>query len=789
MRGLTAVLILLLSTVTNAIAQEGPYRITGHVVSAEGEELPNATVLFEGRLVISTDIHGDFEIRNLSRGRYTLEVHYLGFDSVHTVVEVKNSDIHLDIRLREQDRHLQEVIVIGDHYQTGRVEQSLTVRSMGDSEIRKLNAGTLVNSLQKIPGINAINTGVGIAKPVIRGMSFNRVIVMDKGINQEGQQWGADHGLEIDQYDPDRVEVLKGPSSLLYGSDGIAGVIRIAPPVIPVHDHIVGSLFTTYKSNNQLIGSSAMLEMKKGGGFVRGRFSTQDFADYAVPASSFVYNGYVLPIYDGRLKNTAGRERNFSLTAGIDRKSLNSSITVSNFNQAAGLFPGATGIPRAYQLTPDGDLRNIDLPRQRTNHLKVISNTVMEFGRNWLESDLGYQHNDRKEEGAPHEHGYQPTPSGVLALGLDLHTLSANVRYNYRTGDQLSSTMGFQGQYQQNFRSGYEFLLPDFRSSNAGIYSYHEFSPSNVFSASGGIRFDYGRRIIEAHTEPDYSTPEPADSVTRNGRIDRKFQNFSTAIGLSYYPNPAFNAKLNLGSSFRMPTAPELSANGIHHGTFRHEKGDSTLQSERGFQADLNLTFARRKLFVLLTPFASYFDRYIYLGPEPRFSDLPAGGQLYQYKQNNAFFSGVEIETEYELVPGLNLGASIEYVRNVNLDTGLPLPFTPPFSAFGEIEYKPGLLKEGGRLSNLFLGFNLQYTSAQNRVDRNEMPTPEYLLAGLNSGVTFHAGKQSIELLLSCVNLGNTAYMNHLSRYRLLNLPEQGRNWIVSLFWPLDIMH
>jgi iron complex outermembrane recepter protein len=248
-------------------SQDGPYRISGHVVSMEGDELPNATVVFAGRQVLVTDVHGDFEVRGLTRGRYVIAVHFLGYDSVRTSVDILDRDVHLDFRLRFHDLQLDEVVVIGDHYKTGRVEQALTVRSVGEDYFRRQNAGTLINSLEKVPGISAINTGVGIAKPVIRGMSFNRVIVMDKGVKQEGQQWGADHGLEIDQYDPERVEVVKGPASLLYGSDGIAGVIRILPISIPAQDHLRGSLFTTYKSNNRLFGTSAMLEGKQGMGF------------------------------------------------------------------------------------------------------------------------------------------------------------------------------------------------------------------------------------------------------------------------------------------------------------------------------------------------------------------------------------------------------------------------------------------------------------------------------------------------------------------------------------------
>ena len=754
-------------------------------MSEEGEELPNANILLNGSKVFTSDIHGDFSIVGLNHGEYTLQFTFVGYDTLTSRVSLHEKDMHLDVRLHNIEIELNEVIVIGDHFRTGRIEQSQTVQTVNTEFLRQQNSGTLINSIQKIPGINAINTGVGIAKPVIRGMSFNRVMVMDKGVKQEGQQWGADHGLEIDQYDPERLEIVKGPSSLLYGSDAIGGAIRILPPVLPANDHLKGDVFLTYKSNNQLYGTSAALQGSKNDKFFRVRVSTQDFGDYTVPATSFVYNGYVLPIYDNKLKNTAGEERDISVSVGIHKKWGATSITLSNFHQKAGLFPGATGIPREYQLEDDGDSRNIDLPRQRVNHLKIISNTTLILGENWLEMDFGYQHNDRNEEGTPHAHGYQPTPDGNLALGLDLKTASANIRYNTNFSEKISGIFGLQGQYQDNKHAGFEFLLSDFRATNLGVFVYQEYSPSHKLSMNAGIRYDCGIRDIDEDIEPDFTTPEEGDSIMRNPEIYRQFNDFSAAFGLSYYPSVYFNAKLNIGTSFRMPTAAELSSNGVHHGTFRHEQGDENLESERGAQADLNLTYLQDHIYIILTPFIGYYNKYIYLAPQPVFSDLPAGGQVYKYTQHDALFTGFEFNLEYEFIKNVHFRTATEYVWNKNLDTRLPLPFTPPFSVFGELEY--GIKTKTSRIDYYFINVNYHYFSDQNRVDRNERPTTSYDLVTISAGIDYKVKNQVTQLRLSVNNLFNTAYMNHLSRYRLLNLPEQGRNIVISLKVPFAI--
>jgi len=785
LRGWVIMLSLLIYINITGWAQDGPYKISGHVISSDHEILPKAHIKFNDEQIFVTDEHGDFTVSGLGNGQYKIEIFYIGFDTLRTQVTIQNSSKHLDFVLNYADQQLKEVTVIGDHFKTGRLEQSQTIKTVDQDFIQNQNAGTLVNSVEKLPGVSAINTGVGIAKPVIRGMSFNRVIVMDKGIKQEGQQWGADHGLEIDQYDPERLEIIKGPSSLLYGSDGLGGAIRILPPTIPSEDHLSGSFFTTYKNNNQLIGTSTGLHGKKNGKFFRFRFSTQDFGDYSVPADNFTYNSFVLSINENRLKNTAGRERNFSVSLGMDEKWGSTSVTISNFHQQAGLFPGATGIPREYLLEDDGDRRNIVLPHQETNHFKVISNTSITLGNSWLEMDLGYQFNDRKEMGEPHAHGYQPTPDGNLALGLKLETYSANIRFNNQYSDQLLGVYGFQGQWQENRFEGFEFLLPAFRSANAGVFAYHEYSLSHVFTMNAGIRFDHGRHDIDEHITPDFSTPEEGDSVLRNADINKQFNDFSAALGFSYYPNIHFNTKLNIGTSFRMPDAVELSSDGIHHGTFRHERGDSTLTSERGIQVDWNLTYKKNGWYALFTPYFGYYYNYIYLGPQAEFSDLPGGGQLYKYAQNDAIFTGFETDLEYTIEESWVIRSAAEYVWNRNMDAQLPLPFTPPFSILGELEYSFDW--ESKRISNPFVLLNVHHYASQNRVDRNENETPGYNLVAVKAGANIRIFDQLTEFRVSINNLFNTKYLNHLSRYRLLNLPEQGRNIVFSLEIPFYI--
>jgi iron complex outermembrane recepter protein len=777
--------LLFLSISTSIFGQTELFQLSGKVTSTDGEELVGAAVfIHELNRGTTTNIDGYYQINNIKRGVYHLHITYLGYASTDKTIRI-NQDVELNFILHPTMLELKEIFVEAFPFKSGPIEQSLSVEIVDKSFLDKNAGNTLVNSLEKLPGVSAINTGVGVAKPVIRGMSFNRIMVKEQGIKQEGQQWGADHGLEIDQYNVERVEVLKGPGSLIYGSDAMGGVMNIEPAPLPDRGVIRGGTYGVYKSNNDLYGTSTMAEGNINDHILRLRVSTQDFADYKVPAENFTYNSQILPIHDNRLKNTAGRERNLYALAGVKKNWGYSTLSFSSFNQNIGMFPGAVGVPRSYSLQPDDDIRNIDLPRQVIRHNKVISNTNIQIKQHWLEVDLGYQHNDRREESLPHVHGVGPTPSGNLALGLNLHTYTANARLHLQEGEKLKGIYGFNLQHQQNHKSGFEFLLPDFSSYTAGLFTYQEYRLNHEVFLNGGIRYDIGHHNIQEHLQPVYLDRVSISSYDqRNPDIVRTFYNVSGATGVSYLPMHNLNLKLNLGSSFRFPTPMELASNGIHHGYFRHERGRSDLKSERGYHLDITGSFNTKSFHINASPFFNYFHNYIYLQPSRHFSPLPGGGQLWEFTQTDAHLMGFEVAADWHILKNLHCNLATEYVRNYNYLSGRPLPLTPPFSVLGELEYK--IDKIGNTLGDLFFRVSGQSFAAQNRVERNERRTPGYFILNAGLGTKINLYHQPIEVIVSLQNLTDTWYMNHMSRYRLLNLPEQGRNIHCSLRIPFE---
>lgn len=782
-------LTILIQSSTLVFSQNS-YTISGKVLSEDNQPISMVAMYFhEIQKVIFTNDSGHFDLSDIQQGSYHIHFTILGFETKTEYIFVNKDQRVFNFTLNSTSIELSEVRIESSITKKGVTKQSQSITSIGKDFLDKNLGNDLMSTLQVIPGVNSINTGVGISKPIIRGMSFNRVLVNDRGIKQEGQQWGAEHGLEIDQFDVEHIELVKGASSLMYGSDAMGGVINIHPSTPPQLNTLNGEVLGLFKTNNDLYGTSVKLEGNKKGVYFKGRFSYQDYGNYRIPAESFTYGGYVLPVYENRLKNTAGKEINYSGTVGTTKKWGFSNLSVSNYNLTAGLFPGAVGFPRAFMLVHENGHRNIAIPRQEVNHFKVISNSNIKIKNNWLEVDLAFQHNDRKELVTPEAFNITEenfVDFGNLSLGLNLYTYTANARFHHQWNKKLHNVYGFQNQLSINEQRGFEFLLPNYTSFQSGLFSYFQYDYSKKTTYNLGVRFDYSTHDISKHEQAIYNNDGnfTGDYQLRNPDIQKQFTNYSAATGLSYLLNKDWSYKLNLGSSFRFPTPMELSSNGIHHGMFRHEIGDANLTQERGYQMDMELGFKKKNFTFMVTPFLSKFNDFIYLAPTGNFSTLGSGGTIWRYTQTDVVFMGSESNIEYHPIKNLHLNISGEYVYNQSLNTGLGLPMTPPLKISTDVEYEKEFKKKW--INDASFGANYSYYFAQNNVDRNELTTPAFDLFKVSLGAEFMIKKQPINFQITIQNALNSNYLNHTSRYRLLNLPEQGRNFIFSLRVPFS---
>ncbi|MEH0155209.1 TonB-dependent receptor [Limibacter armeniacum] len=763
-----------------AKAQQKYFTVSGRVLDKTTlESLPGAVIVIKGsESVSSTDQNGYYSVR-VPAGEIVLHVHLLGYEDKIDGFTI-NKNLVRNYQIEPVSFQLQQVIVEDEH-EHSLAEDALMAEQVNERFIARNMANTLAGTLEKKAGISSISTGVGISKPVIRGMSLSRILVIDGGIVQQDQQWGTDHGLAIDQLGVESMEVVKGAASLMYGSGGMGGVIRVKDPSLPEKEGFGASLTSFYRSNNQAIGTSLMGEYRTGDWFARVRGTWQQYGNYKVPSADFTYLETVRKLDDGVLVNTGGEEKNFSGTVGVEKKWGKVAAEISNFNQLVGLFPGAVGIPSQNWLDSFENDRKPSVPSQHVNHFKARLHATLPFSQNSdLNINLAFQENDRKEESDPRMHGRKLDENGFTEHGLILQTITSDVRYAFNKEKKWHHTVGVTFEHQQQDRNGFGFLLPKYEQLTGGIFYFTGYDIAEDLKLTGGVRYDFANIEVKE----DYLETVILDNGEpwwRVRKFDRDFGAFSGALGVNWSVSDHWDVKLNGARTFRIPTVPELSINGVHHGTFRHERGDMNLSPEKGYQFDLSVNYQAPKLNVMVTPFFNYYENYIYLKPGLEFSNLPDAGQVYQHSEAEGMHAGFEAVVTYNILPQLKFHNASEYVYNYNMDTKLPFPFTPPFSNLTELEYT---FRDVAWLKAPFLSTEYRITAEQSRVDLNEAKTPGYQLLNLSAGFNFEAGKSMGSLLFRVDNLADTQYMKHLSRYRILNLPEQGRNFIITFkYW------
>ena len=646
---------------------------------------------------------------------------------------------------------LPDVVVTESYQQRQAKKSALAVDVVDQDFLRKHFTGNFMQAMENIPGVQAMDIGSGFSKPMIRGMGFNRIAVLENGIKQEGQQWGADHGLELDAFNIGTVNVLKGPSSLLYGSDAMGGVIDITSPPVPSVDMLFGDVTLLGKSVNGTLGGSFMLGIKKSFWYAQVRYSEQHFGDYRIPTDTIVYLTQKMPVYGRKLKNTAGIERNIGFFAQYQRQRYKANYSVSNVYQKTGFFPGAHGIPDVSRVEDDGDSRNMELPYSKVNHLKVTTLQQYAWEKLVLSGDFGFQNNHREEWSVFHTHyGSQPVPEKDpdKELAFNLNTLSASVKVRFIGSSSWEHALGWDGQHQRNDISGYSFLLPEYYRSTTGLLWLTTYKPNNVISVSGGMRYDYGYIHISSHEDAylaDYLRKQGYDEEQvehykwNSHAVKKKFGDYSFSLGLVWTPSERHMVKANVGRSFRLPGANELAANGVHHGTFRHEQGDANLKSEQGWQMDASYNLRYNGFSISVSPFVSWFSNYIFLRPTGEWSVLPHAGQIYRYTGAEVLFAGTEATIDIHFLRSFNYRISGEYVYTYNCDEHIPLSFSPPFSMRNTLTWQR---------KQVMLYAEWQSIARQNRVDRNEDRTPGANLFHLGGSLNIPIrGNQAIEII------------------------------------------
>ncbi|RZK88835.1 MAG: TonB-dependent receptor, partial [Pedobacter sp.] len=529
-----------------------------------------------------TDTTGQFLFSGLVGGTYNILITKQGYLNETRSLTLKTSKQSLNIKLAALSYQLAEVLIKDNRVENRKKEESLNVEVVNADFIQRNLSGSLMKTLERLPGIKTIGIGSGQSKPLIRGLGFNRVVVVDKGVKHEGQQWGADHGLELDQFAAGEVEILKGAASFVYGSDAIAGAINVKPARLPTKHSLAGNVDLIGKTNNNLYGTSVNLLGRNDKLFFDSRFTYQNYGDYRVPTDRVYVYDFEVPLNNNYLRNTAGKESGLHLSTGILGEKLNSIFHVSNVYSKSGFFANAHGLePRKVDAVfHDRSNRDVQLPSQEVNHFKIINKSDLQFKNHRVEMELGFQRNFRQEFSQYVNHGYMPanypTDLGIpsnLEREFDKMVYSANIRDKFSLGKH-QLTVGGNLEFQDNTINGWTFLVPSFKQFTSGAFVYDQFQLNEKVILHGALRYDHGRINLRKYTDwfPSKFDDGTEENLVRADNLTRNFNSLVWSIGINYNPEK-FIFKANIGKSFRMPIAKELGANGVNYHYFSYEKG------------------------------------------------------------------------------------------------------------------------------------------------------------------------------------------------------------------------
>ena len=767
--------------------------LTGRIMDAKtGELLPGASVYFaDDKIGTLADANGKYSLSNIPSGHHVIEITHAGYATLVVHLEL-NSDMERDFKLSSVVVENQGVIVTGVSGATSIRKTPVPVTSIRKTALLQSSSSNIIDALSHVPGVSQLSTGPAISKPFIRGLGYNRVVVVNEGVRQEGQQWGDEHGVEIDELSVGRVEVLKGPASLMYGSDAIAGVINFITHTPVAAGTMKGNLLSNYQSNNGLLAINGNIAANKNG---------LNWNLYGTFKSAGDYKNK----YDGKVLNSRFNEKNFGGYIGINKSWGYSHIIFSRFDQRIGLIEGerdnASGKFLLFSGTPiervatkaDLDTRDLFVPQQRVQHNKFILDNNFAINKVRLKINLGYQNNQRQEFGNPED-------SREKSLFFDLKTINYNMQLQLPERKEWHTTIGINGMRQTNENKGEEVLIPAYTIFDIGgfVYLQRLFKKATL---SGGLRFD--NRSVNSKELKDGGT-------TKFNAFTRSFSNFSGSVGISVEPGDAITLKANIARGFRAPALAELASNGAHEGTNRYEYGNQTLGSETSLQVDGGLELNYAHFSFAASAFYNRMNDFIFYrkleSVSGRDSLVNLNGDFipaFKFDQQNAKLYGIEGSVDIHPHPmdWLHFENTISFVRgrfDKSIDGSSNLPLIPAARLISELR---GDFKTTGKtFHGLYAKIEADNTFSQKHPFSGydtETATPGYTL--LNAGVgadILGTKKQTVfSLHFAINNISDIAYQNHLSRlkYAAENLVtgrngvfNTGRNFSVKLNIPLN---
>jgi iron complex outermembrane receptor protein len=775
------------------------------------EYLPAATITINGPGTgVTTDNHGAFTLTIPS----TLDVRrliisYSGYET--DSIEVSPSENNYLVFLLPLVNTLQNVVVTtGVSRATLVKENPVPIILITARVIDRATEENIFDVLaQSAPGFNTVKTGPGVSKPFIHGLGYNRVLTLYDGVRQESQQWGDEHGIVVDDYNIEHAEIIKGPASLMYGSDALAGVVSLFP-IMPYNTNgvVVGRFTSEYQSNNGLAGNGMRLI------YGSGHWS------YALRGSYRIAKNYNDPV-DGWVYNTNFRTTNASFTTQYKTVSGFTTLNLNLYDHKQGIPDGSRDsitrqfTKQIYEIggQPDDNIKQrpvvpydslnsylLSPLHQRIQDYKFYSNNHYEIGNGFLDGQIALTKNLRRE----FDHPTDPDQAGLY---IRLYTLNYGLRFTKQIFSGTEMTLGINGMYQNNKSlNATDFPIPNFNLLDIGPYVYLR-KKWQRWTLSGGIRYD--NRSLKGnnfYTKKDSVTgffkkvnaQDTAGSYLQFPAFNKNFAGFSFSAGMTYQVNQQISLKANVARGFRAPNISEFASNGLDPGAHIVYLGNRNALPEFSLQEDAGIEMTFQDVSIYVSVFNNYIQNYLYQAQETDAQGNPVvivpGNKTFRYQQSSAEIYGLEAAVNFhpEILKGFSFDNSFSIVNGYNLDpayknmgrNGEYLPFMPPMRLVS------GVTQEIKTRSPVFVSFTLKgladFNAAQNHylaLDQTETPTPEYTL--LNAGIitTIKYNKNnSLQFQVQINNLLNNTYQSNQSRLKYFEYYKASPNGYLGIY-------
>ncbi len=779
-------LVLLLLMIQTGLVFGQSKSIRGTITDSTGDPIPGVNISVPTLLRGTTsDLRGRYVLEEFSVDTVTVVFSFLGYRKEVRLVRLDRPVIVLDVVLEEQVADLEEVTIVEDKLreQLERATQSVTV--LEAAELEDLRGQTLGQTVGQLPGVTALSTGPSIQKPVIRGLHSDRVVILNDGVRQEGQQWGAEHAPEIDPFAGTRIEVIRGAAGVEYGAGAIAGVIRIEDEALPSSPGLSGQVSLNGFSNNSQLAGSVKLEG----------------SDRRVPGLGIRVQGSARRAGAARapdyvLGNTGFFERSGEVAIGLIRGPLDLESHFSHYGTDLGIYSGShfntfAALDTVLALgRPPVEYSfdyQIDAPKQTITHdVLALRGHYTLIGGAHIESNYGLQINRRKEYDSDRVGGRDPLARA--AFDLELITQTLTTKFQSKPGGVLRGdgyyVLGIDGATQGN-RSEIGYLIPNYRSYSAGVFARSAF-------VRGPLTLEAGGRIDSKWMQ---AFPREGGGQGDFIEYDENWTGVSGVVGAIWSFAESWSVASNASLAWRPPSINELFSYGIHHGTSQFEIGNSDLRPEQSLGLDFTLRHASESASLELSTFANRIQEYLFLEPSQQVVVTVRGVfPEFIHTQTDALLAGLDGAASISPVTNLTLSADGSLVRGTDIDSDQPLISIPADRLTASAELDIGSL---GNLTETALSLGSTLVRRQDRyptqVDASGMtvpvdysaPPPGYTLFRLGLSSTWNLGETEVNFSVSAENIFDVEYRDYLSRYRYF-AHDPGRNVIVRIHIPFN---